>query len=499
MRWLLAALCAPLCFGDDYRIERATSPIVIDARLDEAAWRDAAPVSPFIFNWYTAGEKEPTEAKLVWDDENLYVSWRSTDRHISGYVTQRNGPVSRDDCVEIFISPNPQKVTNYYTFEINAIGAMLNRARTDWYTGGAFWDPEGVQYRTTYHGQPSKDESPEDREWIVELAIPLKNFVRDASHIPPRDGDEWRLNLMRTGGKTNAQQSTWSPIRGEKRSFHTPENFGRVFFRARNPPSANAHDEPAPQGQRRGQGGRGGRGMARRSFNPADVEAGRVLYNRSCTMCHGVDGAVGDRAPALGAGRRYVRVTDEEIFDSIKNGIKGTLMPALPLKDEDNSKIVTYIQSLRATAVDVPVAGDPQRGAGIFFGKGNCGQCHMIRGRGGLAGPDLSDLGADRKLDDIRQALTTGKPLPSRGWQPVSVTMKSGASFRGIVKNENPFSLQILGIDGNLHLIERGQAARIVYDTKPLMPMNLDKTLSSGEFQDLVAFLARQARRRDPK
>lgn len=499
MRWLLVALCAPLCFGDDYRIERATSPIVIDAKLDEAAWRNAAPVSPFIFNWYTAGEKEPTEAKLLWDDENLYVSWRSTDRHISGYVTQRNGPVSRDDCVEIFISPNPRKVTNYYTFEINAIGAMLNRARTDWYTGGAFWDPEGVQYRTSYHGQPSKDESPEDREWIVELAIPLRNFVRDAAHIPPRDGDEWRLNLMRTGGKTNAQQSTWSPIRGEKRSFHTPENFGRVIFSAQNRQSANAHDEPSPQGQRRGPGGRGGRGMARRSFNPADVEAGRLLYNRSCTMCHGVDGAVGDRAPALGAGRRYVRVTDEEIFDSIKNGIKGTLMPALPMKDEDNSKIVTYIQSLRATAVDVPVAGDPQRGGGIFFGKGKCGQCHMIRGRGGLAGPDLSDLGADRKLDDIRQALTTGKPLPSRGWQPVSVTMKSGVAFRGIVKNENPFSLQILGIDGNLHLIERGQTARILYDSKPLMPVNIDKTLSSGEFQDLVAFLARQARRRDPK
>ena len=36
--------------------------------------------------------------------------------------------------MEIFISPNPKKVKNYYTFEINAIGTMLNRARTDWST-----------------------------------------------------------------------------------------------------------------------------------------------------------------------------------------------------------------------------------------------------------------------------------------------------------------------------------------------------------------------------
>jgi putative heme-binding domain-containing protein len=498
MRWLLAAAAACLLWGEDYRIQRATSPIVIDARLDETAWRDAPPTSPFIFNWYVAGEQEPTEAKLLWDDTNLYVSWRALDKHISAYVTEPNGPVSRDDCVEIFISPNPAKVTNYYTFEINAIGTMLNRARTGWYTGGPFWAPAGVQYRTTFHGLARKDESPNDREWIVEMAIPLANFARDAARIPPRDGDEWRLNLMRTGGKTNAQQSTWSPIRGEKRSFHTPENFGRVIFVAQNTTTpARPPEEPEPTA--RIQGRRAARPASRRSFNAADIEAGRVLYNRSCTMCHGVDGAVGDRAPALGAGRRYLRVSDADIFDSIKNGIKGTLMPALPISDEDNWKIVAYIQSLRATAADIPVPGDVARGEAIFFGQGQCSSCHMVRGRGGITGPDLSDIGAERKLDDIKSALTVGKPLPSRGWQPVTVTLNSGARFRGIVKNENPFSLQILGFDQQLHLIERSQAARIDYDTKPLMPTAIDKTMPAQDFQDLLAFLARQARRREAK
>ena len=72
--------------------------------------------------------------QVAWDDENLYVAWYSYDKHISAFVTQRHGPVSGDDCVEIFLSPNPDKVRNYYTFEINAIGTMLNRARTDWWT-----------------------------------------------------------------------------------------------------------------------------------------------------------------------------------------------------------------------------------------------------------------------------------------------------------------------------------------------------------------------------
>jgi hypothetical protein len=225
--WSLVALAqAPV----HYEIRRAAGPITIDARLEEKAWSDAPAVSPFRFNWWTAGEKEPTVAKMLWDDENLYVGYYCHDRHISAYITERHGPVSRDDCIEIFLSPNPAKIRNYYTFEINAIGTMLNRCRTDWWTGPPNWEPEGVRYRTSFHGLPKKDEDPADDHWIVELAIPFRNFARDAAHTPPRPGDEWRLNLNRLGGKTNAQASTWSPIPPPSRTFHTPEAFGTVTY-----------------------------------------------------------------------------------------------------------------------------------------------------------------------------------------------------------------------------------------------------------------------------
>jgi hypothetical protein len=232
---LIAAAAAGAQPLADYVIHRAPSAIVIDAKLDEAAWKVTPPVSDFVFNRFEKGEKEPTIARLLWDDVNLYVSYVCKDRHISAYEKQRHGPVSKDDCVEIFISPNPAKVKNYYTWEINAIGTMLNRCRTDWWTGPPTWEPEGVRHRTTFHGAEKKDESPDDREWIVEMAIPLSNFSRDAAHTPPHDGDEWRLNLNRTGGQTNRQSSTWSPIAPPVRSFHTPEAFGRVKFVSRTP------------------------------------------------------------------------------------------------------------------------------------------------------------------------------------------------------------------------------------------------------------------------
>jgi hypothetical protein len=138
--------------------------------------------------------------------------------------------VSKDDCVEIFLSPNPNKVKNYYTFEINAIGTMLNRCRTDWWNGPPTWEPDGVRYRTSLQSSEPKSESTLDNGWTVELAIPFRNFSHDAAHTPPRDGDEWRLNLYRTGGITNRQDSSWSPIQQGVHSFHTPESFGTVKF-----------------------------------------------------------------------------------------------------------------------------------------------------------------------------------------------------------------------------------------------------------------------------
>src|SRR4249920_2413244 len=56
--------------------------------------------------------------------------------------------------------------------------------------------------------------------------------------------------------------------------------------------------------------------------NAQAIEQGRDIYNRTCTTCHGPDGAGGEMGPALGApARRYALSTDAQIFDAIKSGI----------------------------------------------------------------------------------------------------------------------------------------------------------------------------------
>src|SRR5258708_20538162 len=125
-------------------------------------------------------------------------------------------------------------------------------------------------------------------------------------------------------------------------------------------------------------GGASGRGASPGSANPflgnaQAIDEGRDIYNRTCTTCHGPDGAGGEMGPALGApARRYAQATDAQIFEAIKNGIPATQMPRFGgrLQDNDVWKVAAYIRGLRGTAIDAPAAGDRALGQQIFRGKG---------------------------------------------------------------------------------------------------------------------------------
>jgi putative heme-binding domain-containing protein len=226
---------------------------------------------------------------------------------------------------------------------------------------------------------------------------------------------------------------------------------------------------------------------------PEVVQAGHTLFNETCTGCHGVDGGEGGRAPALGGTRRYFRLSEGAIFDAVKNGIPGTGMPNLGLPDDDVWRIVAYIRNIRGTASDSIVQGDPSRGMAVFEGKGGCLECHMVRSKGGTIGPDLSSIGAQVTLAHLRESLTQEQPIPA-GYAPVRVTGPKGEMIKGIARNDDAFSIQILDDKNRLHLYDKSDLRTIVYANHSLMPHDFDKKLTPEEFQDLLAMLSRQAR-----
>jgi hypothetical protein len=216
-----------------YIIRRATGPIVIDGRLDKADWAACETAGDFVFPWPSPGDKEQTRARLLWDDKNLYLSFDCDAKRVYSEVTERKGKVWEDSCTELFIAPDPERWKEYYGFEINCVGALLDYCQCAWWTRGHewnAWNAEGMQIATSVPG-PKKTESPSDDGWQVEIAIPFKNFKQQAKRCPPLPGDCWRAGLQRCGGRTNRQYSVWANIpTPDKKSFHQPEWFGTFVF-----------------------------------------------------------------------------------------------------------------------------------------------------------------------------------------------------------------------------------------------------------------------------
>ena len=85
------------------------------------------------------------------------------------------------------------------------------------------------------------------------------------------------------------------------------------------------------------------------------------------------------------------------------------------LPDDQIWELAAFVRSLNAPASAVPVQGDAAAGEAIFFGKEGCSGCHAIMGRGGNLGPDLSNIGATRRLGEIREAILNPKAEATPG------------------------------------------------------------------------------------
>jgi len=224
-----------------YEIHRAGGKLTIDGKLDEPAWFAAPSCGPFQFTWYRQGKQEQSVAKLLWDDEYLYVAHVCQDAHIAGRHREHDGPIPEDDCFEVIFAPNPEHPEVYFNVEWNVVGGYIDNFRPEGPNKprAKVWDVEGLQFGGTFAGTLN-DDSDEDTSWTCEVAIPLKNFAKYMPQLPPKAGSHWNLNLNRHGGPTNMQYSQWSRADTPNPSFHTPHRFGKVIFSDKTSPFPTA-------------------------------------------------------------------------------------------------------------------------------------------------------------------------------------------------------------------------------------------------------------------
>ena len=228
--------------------------------------------------------------------------------------------------------------------------------------------------------------------------------------------------------------------------------------------------------------------------NPEAIKAGNQLYLIVCSGCHGPSGE-GGRGPSLVRGNRVRQVSNVKLFEAIQKGVPGTDMPPFPLPDEQIWRLVAFTRSLVASAYESEVPGDPAAGETVFFGKGECSRCHMIRGRGGFLGPDLTVAGVANTLVQLREAFLDPNRRTREGYRAVTVETAGGETISGVARNNSNYSIQIMDKDGNLHLLAKQDLRSVEFPRKSWMPDDYAGRLSEEEVQNVLAFLSRQATR----
>jgi alcohol dehydrogenase (cytochrome c) len=176
-------------------------------------------------------------------------------------------------------------------------------------------------------------------------------------------------------------------------------------------------------------------------------------------------------------------------------------------------QVVSYIRNL---AAPVPVAekvngGNPDHGHRLFE-EARCLDCHQVNGLGTPIGPDLSASGRssaeqlqaailnpNQPAGGGRGAAPGGRAGGGRGARggrgfgvrPATISVKTvaGQEYRGIRRNEDVFSLQMIDTSGTLRLFDKSKLAEIRIENKSLMPDDYGTRLAANDIRDLVAYL----------
>lgn len=202
-------------------VRHTTARPAIDGKLDDKSWASAQTVE-FQFPWdKQTGAKQPTTARLLWDDKYLYISYDCTDSDITSQYTKRDDPTYKDDAVEAFINPKPSQTEIYFGFEMNSKATMYDYVT---FLGKGLFkrlDLQGLELATAKTA----------KGWSLEVAIPFSELEPLHNGKTPNPGDKWSINLNRWDGtEPNRRLSQWSPSGLEQPNPHNPKRFGNMLF-----------------------------------------------------------------------------------------------------------------------------------------------------------------------------------------------------------------------------------------------------------------------------
>jgi len=240
--------------------------------------------------------------------------------------------------------------------------------------------------------------------------------------------------------------------------------------------------------------------------DPDAAKLGEFEFRANCAFCHGLGAHGGGRGPDLTRAQKKHGNSDADLFRTINEGVPGTAMPpngatqqGVGMTEEEIWQVISYIRSVQVKSSAQPT-GNAMRGKELFNGSAACATCHMMEGKGGRLGPDLTATGMARSVDYIvdsmrnpsrrlAQGISEAMKEFSQEYETVNVVDDRGQKFQGVVLNEDNFTLQMIDTREQLHLFEKEKLRSLEKSRESMMPKYDDKMLPEKDLQDIVAYL----------
>jgi putative heme-binding domain-containing protein len=217
----------------------------------------------------------------------------------------------------------------------------------------------------------------------------------------------------------------------------------------------------------------------------ASIKSGLALYRVRCGDCHGLD-ARGYRGPDLTA--ILGGMPDERLFQTIRKGVPGSEMQASTAPDDDVLMIIAYLRKMNAAAPAESPIGNVENGRTLFASQ--CATCHRVGETGGRLGPDLSRVGSARSRDALVREIRTPSEWMPAGYESVTLVTKDGQKIRGVKKNEDVFSIQIMDMRERIRGYLKADLQQVVFEKTSVMPEYGPERLNQRDLNDLIGYLS---------
>lgn len=197
--------------------DHSSAGLTLCLNSSERHWIDQVP-------WPSYPCKPDASFAIGYNDQYIFLKYFVQENAVRAAVTNRNGPVWEDSCVEFFICFDDK---GYYNLEFNCLGVAhvgfgkekCNRQMI----------PEDIISKITTESMIHKHRSGLV-EWELLLSIPMGVFVYHP--LSSISGKQFRANFYKCGDLLpEPHYLSWTEIHAAEPNFHLPQFFGTLYFK----------------------------------------------------------------------------------------------------------------------------------------------------------------------------------------------------------------------------------------------------------------------------